>query len=78
MKQREELKTIHVNHSNRQNYNKPFTKEELTRAIHVTENSALGPENIHNEILKHLPPERLDSILIMYNKIWQQGYFPKE
>ena len=67
-----------MNHNNRENYNKPFTKEELTRAIHATENSAPGPDKIHSEMLKHLPPEGLDSLLVMYNKIWQQGYFSEE
>ena len=52
LKQREEQKTIHVNHSNRENYNKPFTKEELTRAIHATKNFAPCPDKIHNEMLK--------------------------
>ena len=53
-------------------------KNELTRAIHATKNSAPGPDKIHNEMLKHLPPEGLDSLLVMYNKIWQQGYFSEE
>ena len=78
MKQREEQKTTHVMYPNRENYNKPFTKEELTRAIQATKNSAPGPCKINNEMLKHLPPVGLDSLLVMYSKIWQQGYFPED
>ena len=29
-------------------------------------------------MLKHLPPKGLDSLLVFYNKIWQQGYFPEK
>ena len=29
-------------------------------------------------MLKHLPPEGLDSLPVLYNKIWQQRYFPEE
>ena len=48
LKEREELKTIHVIHTNREDYNEPFTKEELTRAIEATKNSASGPDKIRN------------------------------
>ena len=52
-------------------------KEELTWAIQVTKWSAPGPDKIHNEMLKRLPPEGLDSFLALYNKIWHQGYLPE-
>ena len=65
-------------HINREDYNKPFTKVESTRAIQATKNSAPGLNKIRNEMLKHLPPVGLDSLLVMYNKIWQQGDFPEE
>ena len=29
-------------------------------------------------MLKHLPPEGLDSLLALYNKKWQQGYLPEK
>ena len=57
LKQREEHKTIHVNHTNKENFNCPFSKEELSRAIQATDNSAPGPDKIPSEMLKHLPPE---------------------
>ena len=46
--------------------------------IQATKNSAPGPDKIHNEMLKDLPPEELDSLLDLYNKILQQGYFPEK
>ena len=78
LEQREEQKTIHVIHTNREDYNKPSTKEELTRVIQATKNSAPGPGMIHNEMLKRFPPEGRDSLLVMYNKKWHQGYIPEE
>ena len=68
MKQEEEQKTIHVNHTNKENYNKPFSKEQLTRAIQATKKSAPGPDKIHDNMMKHLPPERLDSLLALCKK----------
>ena len=44
----------------------------------ATKISAPGPDKIHNEILKHLAQEGLDSLLVLYNKNWQQGYFPEK
>ena len=67
-----------MNHINKENNHKPFSNEELSRAIQATKNSAPGPDKIHSEMLKHLPPEGLESLLALYNKIWQQGYFPEK
>ena len=57
-----------MNHTNEENYNYSFSKEELTRTIQVTKNSAPGPYKIYNEILKHLPPEGLNSLLTLCTK----------
>ena len=48
LKQNEEQKTIHVNHNNEENDNKPLSKEELTQAMQNTENSAPDFGKIHN------------------------------
>ena len=66
-----------MNHTNKENYNNLFSKKELIRAIQTTENSAPGQDKIHNEMLKQLPPEEIDPLLALYNKIWKQGYFPE-
>ena len=49
-------------------------KSSFSRTIQATKNSAPGPDKTHSEMLKHLPPEGLDSLLVLCNKIWQQGY----
>ena len=50
----------------------------MTRATQTTKNSAAGPDKIHNGMLKHLPPEGLDSLLALCNKTWPEGYFPEK
>ena len=57
LKQKEKQKNIHVKHFNKHDYNKPYSKEQLARAIQGTKNSAPGPDKIHNEMYKHLPSE---------------------
>ena len=38
--------------------------------------TAEGPDKIHYQLLKHLPPESLSLLLDIYNYIWQSGNFP--
>ena len=52
-------------------------KKEKTLAIKAAKNSDPDPEKIHKERLKHLQPEGFNSFLALYNKVWQQGYFPE-
>ena len=44
LEQKEEQKTIKVNHTNKEIYNKPFSNEELIQAIEATKNSASCPD----------------------------------
>ena len=44
LKQKEEQKNIYVNNTNKYNYNKLFSKEELIQAIKATKNCAPGPD----------------------------------
>jgi potassium voltage-gated channel Eag-related subfamily H protein 8 len=38
--------------------------------------SDTGPDEIYYQFLKHLPPECLDLLLEIFNKIWVSGKFP--
>ena len=44
LKQREEQKTLHVKHADKENNNKYFSKDELSQAIQAGKNSAPGPD----------------------------------
>lgn len=58
-------------------YNRPFSLWELTSAIAELKSSAPGPDEIHNEMIKHLPNQMKDHLLQLYNKIWIEGCFPE-
>lgn len=58
--------------------NQPLNLFELTRAIKQTKkSSAPGEDNIPYEIIKHLPNTCLNTILELYNIIWQTQSLPK-
>ena len=38
--------------------------------------SAVGPDDIHYQMLKHLPPNAVNTLLEMLNNIWFAGNFP--
>ena len=40
---------------NHEKYNVPFTASELLDALHKSHDTAAGPDDIHYQILKHLP-----------------------
>ena len=58
-----------LNSSNKEFYSIPCSWNKLTYAIQDTKNSALGPDQINNAEIKHLPPKRLDILPILCNKI---------
>ena len=45
--------------SNYENYNNPFSLDELTDAISKSHDTAVGPDDIHYQMLKHLPNDAL-------------------
>ena len=42
-------------------YNSPFSIDELLDALSSSHDSALGPDDIHYQMLKHLPLEVLNT-----------------
>ena len=58
-------------------YNVPFTASELLDALHKFHDTAVGPDDIHYQILKHLPDNALETLLNILNDIWITGKFPK-
>lgn len=78
IKAAEEAKTLQTQNGNRETYNKPFSKDELIRAISSSKNTAPGPDEIHSVMLKNLPESGLDTLHGLYNSIWNEGYFPEE
>ena len=62
---------------NNEKYNLPFISSELLDALHKSHDTATGPDDIHYQILKHLPNRTLETLLNILNDIWITGKFPK-
>ena len=54
-----------------------FSMDELTSAISKSHDSAVGPDDIHYQMLKHLPGAALESLLHVLNDIWISSNFPQ-
>jgi potassium voltage-gated channel Eag-related subfamily H protein 8 len=52
---------------------KVYCQKRLSK-LHDT---AVGPDEIHYQILRHLPENTLKCLLSIFNKIWESGNFPK-
>ena len=75
-KQTAEKKHLNFRSNNAESYNAPFTLQELTDSLKQAKNTAPGPDEIHYELLKHLPEESRKVLLDIFNKIWTEGVFP--
>ena len=77
---KQERETEHLNFTslNHEKYNVPFTASELLDALHKSHDTAAGPDDIHYQILKHLPDNALKTLLNILNDIWITGKFPKD
>lgn len=68
--------TLNIQSDNSEDYNSYITLEELQKAILKATDSATGPDNIHYQILKHLPQSSLKTLLYIFNQIWEKGCLP--
>ena len=58
-------------------YNKKFTMRDLKRSLKKSNHSSPGPDQIHYEILRHLPIETLHILLDIINETWKSDTFPE-
>jgi len=57
-------------------YNTPFCLDELLDALSNSNDCVVGLDDIHYQMLKHLPSEVLLTLLNILNDIWLTGNFP--
>ena len=50
---------------------------DLKRSLKKSNNSSPGPDQIHYEILRHLPIETLHIIVDIINETWKSDTFPE-
>ena len=75
---REENKGLDFNSDNSEEYNRPFSLRELNEALSKAGDTAVGPDDIHYQMLKHLPLQSLQLLLNIFNNIWSSNTFPDE
>ena len=60
---------LNFNSDNNETYNKAFAIEEIIDAIRKTKCSTIGPDEVHNLMLKNLPETGTHMLLLALNKI---------
>ena len=78
IKRREEATPIDFNTESNSSpkYNRKFKLRDLKRSIKRAKDTAAGPDQVHYQILKHLPQETLVVLLDLINKYWESHTFP--
>ena len=71
-----ERQILKFNSHTMETYNTPFSIDELLDALSSSNDSTVGPDDIHYQMLKHLPSEVLNTLLSILNDIWLTGNFP--
>ena len=78
IKTKQEKVKLNFKSQNNEIYNNDFNLDELVEAIQLSHDSATGPDEIHYQMLKHLPENSLDTLLNIFNNIWTTGKFPED
>ena len=78
IKTEQEKDKLNFKSQNNEIYNKDFNLDELVEAIQLSHDSATGPDEIHYQMLKHLPENSLETLLNIFNYIWTTGKFPED
>ena len=77
IKAQKEKQKINFKTNRNLRYNKKFTMIDLKRSLKKSNNSSPHPDQIHYEILRHLPIETLHILLNIINETWKSDTFPE-
>ncbi len=69
-KHKSERQPISFNSDNLEYYNTSITLFELKQAVHCCHDSSPGPDTVHYQFLKRLPPESLELLLKLFNDVF--------
>ena len=75
-KKLKEQKKLNFKSKNLEKYNKLFTLKELRESVKKAHDTSAGPDDIHYQLLKHLPESCLSTLLDIFNKVWVTENFP--
>jgi hypothetical protein len=71
-----EQTVLNFRSDNTENYNLAFSIDELRESLEQAHNTAVGPDEIHYELLRKLPECAMHTLLNIFNNIWETGHFP--
>ncbi|GBL93760.1 putative RNA-directed DNA polymerase from transposon X-element [Araneus ventricosus] len=72
----EEQKSVDFLPSYTEDYNSTFSYRGLKNALRKSNPTSPGPDQIHNDMFKHLSEFSLLTILLLFNRIWHERVFP--
>ena len=75
-KSQAEKHNLQFKSNNKESYNQLFSLAELQCSLKKSHDTAPGPDNVHYQMLKHLPESCLLVLLSVFNDIWTSGKFP--
>ena len=78
LKVEKERENLNFQSQNNEKYNLPFKLSELKNSLDKSHDTTAGPDNIHYQILKHLPSDALETLLNIMNEIWRTGKFQED
>ena len=69
----------HNDHQDEYGINLDFTMRELESSLNqLDEKKSTGEDQIENAMLRHLPPTAKKYLLDLFNRMWNENYFPKD
>ena len=68
-----ERENLNFQSQNSEKYNLPFKLSELKNSLDKSHDTTAGPDDIHYQILKHIPSDALETLLNIMNEIWRTG-----
>ena len=72
-----ERENLNFQSQNNEKYNLPFKLSEFRNSLDKSNNTTAGPDDIHYQILKHLPSDALETLLNIMNEMWRTGNFQR-
>ena len=71
-----EKRRLDFSSKNGEEYNLPFSVTELRQLLPRANDSATGLDQVHYQLLTHLPNSALSVLLKVYNHVREYGRFP--
>ena len=78
IKMEKERENLNFQSQNSEKYNLPFKLSELKNSLNKSHDTTAGPDDIHYQILKHLPSDAFETLLNIMSEIWRTGKFPED